>query len=184
LDYYNFMWASITYTFSPSTIAKASEVNQNFSDVVAGLDKAMPSGGIILWANSIATIPVGYYLCDGNNGTPNLVGKFVQGAGSGYAVGLTGGDALSLHSHTLSHSHTMYHSHTFSGTTGQGGTTANAQAGGSSSFQISTHTHDYSGTTAGANNSTTSDASNTTTSGSSNTENRPPFLTLANIMKS
>lgn len=90
-------WASKTYTFSASTTAASAEVNQNFDDMVAGLDTAMPSGGIILWSGSSASIPSGWYLCDGNNGTPNLVNRFVVGATGSYAVGATGGEA----SHTL-----------------------------------------------------------------------------------
>lgn len=86
-------WASISYTFSPSTVIKSSEVNQNFSDVVADLDTAMPSGGIILWSGSIASIPSGWYLCNGSNSTPDLRDRFVVGAGSTYAVGATGGEA-------------------------------------------------------------------------------------------
>ena len=51
----------------------------------------VPIGGIILWSGSVATIPVGYALCNGSNGTPNLQDRFVVGAGSGYAVDSTGG---------------------------------------------------------------------------------------------
>lgn len=180
-------WASITYTFSPSTMARASEVNQNFSDVVAGLDKAMPSGGIIAWALAIASIPSGWYLCDGSNGTPNLVGKFIQGAGSGYAVGATGGEA----STTLSIANMPAHNH-----------------GGATGGQSNTHSHhidnlgnnalldgdalgSYSGymqsQPAGRDTGNASaDHTHAITLQGSGTafENRPPFYTLAFIMKS
>jgi len=51
----------------------------------------IPSGGIIMWAGTIAAVPAGWKLCDGNNGTPNLTDRFVIGAGAAYAVGVTGG---------------------------------------------------------------------------------------------
>lgn len=38
-------------------------------------------GIIALWSGAIADIPFGWKLCDGNNGTPDLRDKFVQGAG-------------------------------------------------------------------------------------------------------
>ena len=51
----------------------------------------IPSGAIVMWSGSIGSIPAGYYLCDGQNGTPNLKDRFVVGAGNTYAVGNTGG---------------------------------------------------------------------------------------------
>jgi len=42
----------------------------------------VPIGGIILWSGTIATIPTGYKLCNGNNRTPNLRNQFVLGAHS------------------------------------------------------------------------------------------------------
>jgi hypothetical protein len=39
----------------------------------------MPKGGIIMWSGTIAAIPTGWALCDGANGTPNLSGKFIVG---------------------------------------------------------------------------------------------------------
>jgi hypothetical protein len=39
-----------------------------------------PSGGIIMWSGTIATIPSGWYLCDGSNGTPDLRNRFIIGA--------------------------------------------------------------------------------------------------------
>ncbi len=38
----------------------------------------IPVGGIIMWSGS--TVPDGWALCDGNNGTPDLRGRFVMGA--------------------------------------------------------------------------------------------------------
>jgi hypothetical protein len=49
----------------------------------------IPVGGIILWSGSIASIPTGWALCNGSNGTPNLMDKFIIGAGNSYNVGNT-----------------------------------------------------------------------------------------------
>ena len=60
---------------------------------------SVPSGGIIMWSGTIANIPSGWLICDGNNGTPNLLAKFVKGvATAGTDPGATGGAAT--HSHT------------------------------------------------------------------------------------
>jgi len=40
----------------------------------------LPAGGVILWSGSIASIPAGYVLCDGDNGTPDLRNDFIVGA--------------------------------------------------------------------------------------------------------
>jgi len=37
----------------------------------------IPRGAILMWYGTIATIPSGYALCDGNNGTPDLRNKFI-----------------------------------------------------------------------------------------------------------
>lgn len=88
-------WVSVTYSFSPSTTIKSSEVNQNFTDLVNAIEKAMPSNanghGIILWSGAVANIPSGWYLCDGSNGTPDMRGRMAIGAGGAYSVGATGG---------------------------------------------------------------------------------------------
>jgi len=39
---------------------------------------------ICLWAGAVIEIPAGWALCDGNNGTPDLRGRFVVGAGGSY----------------------------------------------------------------------------------------------------
>ena len=53
----------------------------------------VPNGAIIMWSGTVATIPDGFSLCDGSNGTPDLRNRFVIGAGGTYAVGATGGSS-------------------------------------------------------------------------------------------
>ncbi len=62
----------------------------------------IPSGGIFLWSGSIGSIPAGYVLCNGSNGTPDLRDRFVIGAGSSYAVNATGGSADAV---VVTHTH-------------------------------------------------------------------------------
>ncbi len=72
------------------------------------LDRMLPTGIITLWYGSIATIPSGWVLCDGNNGTPNLKNKFIVGAGDTYAVDAIGGNISHNHDFTGDgHNHTL-----------------------------------------------------------------------------
>ena len=41
---------------------------------------ALPFGSIIMWYGATNTVPSGWSLCNGNNGTPDLRNKFVVGA--------------------------------------------------------------------------------------------------------
>ena len=50
-------------------------------------DDTNPSGVILMWAGSTSDIPKGYAICDGNNGTPNLTGKFIRAIDSNEEVG-------------------------------------------------------------------------------------------------
>ena len=51
----------------------------------------VPGGFIGMWSGSAETIPTGWALCDGTNGTPDLTERFILGAGKGYTPGTTGG---------------------------------------------------------------------------------------------
>lgn len=62
----------------------------------------LPSGIISLWFGSIVSIPTGWVLCDGNNGTPDLVNRFVVGAGGIHAVDDVGGSNNHTHNFTSS----------------------------------------------------------------------------------
>jgi hypothetical protein len=96
-----------------ATTASAARSNLD----VAAASFSVPTGGIIMWSGSIASIPAGWFLCDGTNGTPNLTNRFVVMAGGTYAVGASGGSANAIvvsHTHTatsgnqsVNHVHTM-----------------------------------------------------------------------------
>ena len=69
--------------------------------LITNIGGTIPSGGIILWSGAANAIPTGWYLCDGQNSTPDLRNRFVVGAGDSYTVDATGGSAdATLVSHT------------------------------------------------------------------------------------
>lgn len=47
-------------------------------EVAAGFG-LVPAGTIVIWSGSIGSIPAGWVLCDGTNGTPDLSDRFVMG---------------------------------------------------------------------------------------------------------
>jgi microcystin-dependent protein len=83
---------------------------------VTGAFNLIPSGSIIMWSGTI--VPIGWLICDGTNGTPDLRGRFVLGSGTGSTLSkLTDrklGDKGGEENHTLtvneipSHYHQMY----------------------------------------------------------------------------
>lgn len=64
----------------------------------------VPVGGIIMWSGTIANIPAGWLICDGNNGTPNLLARFIQGVPTAATnPGSTGGSATHTHPTHVTH---------------------------------------------------------------------------------
>jgi len=144
--------------------------------VQASVGTTIPTGVISLWYGAIGSVPVGWYLCDGSNGTPDLRDRFVVGAGSTYSVNATGGSADSV---VVSHTHTASsvvtdpgHNHTVNA----GGTASNSLNSGGTVNLASSNT----GTaTTGITVATT-----ITSAGVSGTNaNLPPYYALAYIMK-
>lgn len=60
----------------------------------------LPRGTIVLWSGTAATVPEGWALCDGTRGTPDLVSRFVRGAGGTLPKGATGGSEVHSHAAT------------------------------------------------------------------------------------
>lgn len=134
----------------------------------------VPPGLISLWSGSIVSIPSGWNLCDGSNGTPDLRNKFVVGAGSTYTVGATGGSANAVvvaHTHTASVSDPG-HTHNFPGV---GSPPYLAGTGASYSLYPMDRTS-YSATTGIS-------VTNSSTGVSATNANLPPYYALAYIQK-
>ena len=78
----------------------------------------VPSGGIIMWSGAIASIPAGWYLCNGSNGTPDLRNQFIVCADAdvgGVAEStISGSAAKSGGSTTISITQMPSHNHTIS----------------------------------------------------------------------
>lgn len=131
---------------------------------LSGYDGKIPVGGIILWSGAVSTVPDGWALCDGDNGTPDLRDRFVIGAGSrnpgdtggaesvtssavadhAHGVGTLANDAVTDHSHTagtFAADAVAGHSHTFTTSTASG-----TQAIGTGTASA-TGAHSHSGTT-------------------------------------
>jgi len=169
---------SPTFTGTPAapTASSGTSTTQiaTTAFVATAVNAAFPSGGIIIWSGSAASIPSGWYLCNGSNSTPDLRDKFVVGAGSTYAVADTGGSANAV---VVSHTHTATvtdpgHAHLY------GNTALNLQAG-SNATQLQNNPVGVS-----TNSATTGiTVSNSTTGVSGTNANLPPYYALCYIMK-
>ena len=144
----------------------ASALSQSFINLV------LPTGLILAW-NNAGSIPTGWILCDGNNNTPNLQGRFILGAGQGgndmngialplQTFGTTGGEV----NHTLVIAEMPYHNHTT--TTYDGG---NALIYGT--YNGSNNNGTTGSTGGNPNNNNITDPHN----------NMPPYYVLVYIMK-
>ena len=162
-------------------------VTQSEFALLSGQTSLVPAGVILLWSGSIASIPSGWNLCDGTNGTPDLRNRFVVAAGDTYAVGATGGsdsvtlttDQMPAHTHTGTTNSDGNHSHTAAIRDAWEGNTVN-NSGGGFMFVGQNNTNTYTTSTAGAHTHSFTTAS---TGGGASHENRPPYYALAYIMK-
>lgn len=168
-------------------------VTQSEFALLSGQTSLVPAGVIVMWSGSVASIPSGWYICDGTNGTPNLTGRFVVHAdadsGGTYAPGDTGGaDDVTLteaqmpaHTHTASTNSAGSHSHTVNGLITTGALSNNADRDRFySDTQLVGNKGGIGTNTAGAHTHTVTVAS---TGGGGSHENRPPYYALAYIMK-
>jgi len=149
---------------------------QSFIGDGSSLTGIFPTGGIVMWSGSIATIPSGWALCNGSNGTPDLRDRFIVGAHSDGASGVT-----------------------FAGSGGAvSGNYAPGNTGGEVAHQLTVnelpdHTHTYSraniyqqGSGPNAQTDMANSGGTPATGGTGEDyyhENRPPYYALAFIMK-
>lgn len=85
---------AVLYTAQTLTNSQKQQARENIG--VDELD-GVPLGTIVMWSGKAASIPDGWQICDGNNGTPNLVGRFVIGRSSAYPLNTYGGSTDHFH---------------------------------------------------------------------------------------
>ena len=173
---------SPTFTGTPlaPTAAAGTNNTQIATTAFVASFASVPAGVIVMWSGSIASIPSGWVICDGSNGTPNLRDRFVVGAGSTYAVAATGGSANAI---VVSHTHTASSSVSDPGHSHEVQRTANLAGTGSSPLPT---LNNYNAGAVTTTSSTTGISVSTTvnSAGSSGTNaNLPPYYALAYIMK-
>lgn len=141
---------------------------------------AFVTGMIMMWSGSIASIPSGWALCNGSNGTPDLRNRFVVGAGSTYAVDATGGSADAI---VVSHTHTATSSVSDPGHTHTSPSNG-APNGGGAGACFSSGQGNTPGQTTLSNTTGIGVTTTIASAGSSGTNaNLPPYYALAYIMK-
>jgi len=181
----------LTYGYNYKFVLQDSSYNtiQTYDNIYGIIGVApttsasVPSGLIAIWSGAVGSIPSGWYLCNGQNGTPDLRNSFVLGAGNSYAVGATGGstDAIVVsHTHTATSTSTVTdpgHNHNYisliGGSTGIAPATSN-----SGNPNGNTTSNAFTGITVATS------TSNATTGVSGSNANMPPYYALAYIMKS
>ena len=93
------------------------EIQEKYNNVVPSLkwikqllDSIIPIGTIIMWNGG--TVPPGWAICDGTNGTPDLINRFIKG---GQNVGINNNSELSEFGEgnklTIKQEHLPIHSH-------------------------------------------------------------------------
>ena len=134
-----------------------------------------PVGAIVIWHGSVDSIPDGWKLCNGQNGTPDLRDRFVAGAGGEYAVGAKGGEKT----HALSMDEMPSHRHEYVGDDALAG----IEPGASEAIRVTTTRYD-------AESKLSSDPSwdshvyaTSSVGGGGGHENRPPYYALCYIMR-
>ncbi len=178
--------ALITSKTTPvSDLASASGSALPSCDAVKTyVNQAVPIGVILMWSGS--SIPTGWALCDGNNGTPDLRDRFVVGKSDSKPVHTKGGTAtvtltvanLPSHTHSVTLQNSGEHFHKF--------TAYHADLKHAGDATESTMDDDGDGTFTVE---TTSAGSHSHTASAANTgegtahDNMPPYYALAYIMR-
>jgi hypothetical protein len=148
---------------------------------------------IILWSGTIATVPTGWYFCNGSNGTPDLRDRFIIGA-SADSSGVAKTNITASYTQTggTKDAINVSHTHTASSAVTDSGHTHTIKDG-----DVNTRTNPYfnwvgtGGASVGVNGASTNSATTgitvattITTAGSDGTnQNLPPYYALAYIMK-
>lgn len=140
-----------------------------------------PSGIILPWYSSDKSVPPGWFLCNGNNGTPDLRDRFVKSVPDGTTdPGATGGESskslstsqLPAHNHTGSTNNSGGHDHSFG-----------AESHSIGSGNSGDHCMGYGSTNVSSDGSHSHSLSVNDSGGDGSYDNRPKHLTMFFIKK-
>ena len=148
--------------YNPSTNRLTAGSYAGDGSALTGIESFV-TGMIILWSGAANAIPTGFVLCDGNNNTPNLSGRFVVGydaSNNDYDVNDTGGSE----SVTLTVIQIPAHTHTYID-------------------QYVVINNGYRPWPASNNDCAARNVDSGSTGGGQSHENRPPYYALCYIMK-
>ena len=148
--------------YNPSTNRLTAGSYAGDGSALTGIESFV-TGMIILWSGAADAIPTGFVLCDGNNSTPNLSGRFVVGydaSNNDYDVNDTGGSE----SVTLTLNQIPAHTHTYID-------------------QYVVIDNGYRPWPASNNDCGARSVNTSSSGGGQSHENRPPFYALCYIMK-
>jgi len=186
---------SLLGTPTAPTATTGSNTTQiaNTAFVQTALSAAFTTGMIILWSGTIATVPTGWYFCNGSNGTPDLRDRFIIGA-SADSSGVAKTNITASYTQTggTKDAINVSHTHTASSAVTDSGHTHTIKDG-----DVNTRTNPYfnwvgtGGASVGVSGASTNSATTgitvattITTAGSDGTnQNLPPYYALAYIMK-
>jgi len=151
-----------------------------------------PPGIIVMWSGPSNTIPAGWTLCDGSNGSPDLRNRFILSVqSSAENPGATGGTHdqtlsvanLPLHDHAITHTHTVADpGHSHSSILSNAASLGNGALTGDNTTPTGTITVNTNSAQTGLTVNTFNGNSGQTGSGTT-FDNRPAFYKLAFIMK-
>lgn len=186
--------SAVTLRVDPAVVlATRKYVDSRAAELV---NAAVPGGIVTFWSGRADRVPTGWALCDGTQGTPDLRGMFIIGAGGDYEVGDTGGAAtattnsagahthpvsVEVNAHTLTTAQMPSHSHPVSFRYDDGGGTNNI---GGTKVHSSVTSTSTGATGGGGAHSHTASGSTTSSGAHTHTVNTlPPYYALAFIMK-
>jgi hypothetical protein len=128
-----------------------------------------------LWLGTLTSIPQGWWLCDGNHGTPDMRGYFLKITNTVGEIATTGGSNTHTHAASNSHNHTATGTHVHP-STGTSHVSEGGGTGASSNGASKGHSHSSNQSSA----ATSTWNATTITADSSNGE--PAYRTVAFIM--
>lgn len=127
--------ASPAFTGNPTAPTPAIGDNDTSIATTAFVRDIIPSGVIVMWSGAVSAIPSGWVICDGNNSTPNLTGRFIVHADADAAGTYAPGDTGGSNSTTLAETNLPAHTHA------AGNYAVGAHTHAAGTYAVGAHTH-------------------------------------------